>query len=336
MLEHIRLRVSPRYGIHAQCDLGAVGVNTVKRSRAYIQSRNGARPSFQTELRPHCNQVADGASIRSCERGFGTCSRPRYSSHSPRPRAERYRLDAGRFRVPEAARTALVAAVTLPSLDLFVDGSRIETAAGEHRTVRLADGSSIEINGASAIMLDKDRPRFARLESGEAMFHVVHNDRDPFVVEAGPARIVDLGTAFNVVRGERRTSVAVSEGVVLYNPHRDKVRVAAGQAIDTRDGDVTPPNVRPVDIANVGGWRTGLLVYTDASLASVAEDLRRTAGMDVRVSPEAAGQSFRGALIVDKDNSPKWDPPTPEAVTDDWIDAIFAPLPESEKWTPLT
>lgn len=42
------------------------------------------------------------------------------------------------------------------------------------------------------------------------------------------------------------------------------------------------------------------------------------------------------ALIIDKDNSPKWDPPTPEAVTEDWIDAIFAPLPENEKWTPLT
>ncbi|MFC0102615.1 enoyl-CoA hydratase/isomerase family protein [Sphingopyxis terrae] len=41
------------------------------------------------------------------------------------------------------------------------------------------------------------------------------------------------------------------------------------------------------------------------------------------------------ALIIDKDNSPKWDPPTPEAVTDDWIDTIFAPLPENEKWTPL-
>lgn len=223
-------------------------------------------------------------------------SAPSLATHPAAPRRPSRRMWFG-----GAIAAALVAAVTLPSLDLFVDGSRIETAAGEHRTVRLADGSSIEINGASAIMLDKDRPRFARLESGEAMFHVVHNDRDPFVVEAGPARIVNLGTAFNVVRGERRTSVAVSEGVVLYNPHRDKVRVAAGQAIDTRDGDVTPPNVRPVDIANVGGWRTGLLVYTDASLASVAEDLRRTAGMDVRVSPEAAGQSFRGALIVNKD-----------------------------------
>jgi len=41
------------------------------------------------------------------------------------------------------------------------------------------------------------------------------------------------------------------------------------------------------------------------------------------------------ALIVDKDNSPKWDPPTAEAVTDDWIAAIFAPLPDNEKWTPL-
>ncbi|ABF54758.1 Enoyl-CoA hydratase/isomerase [Sphingopyxis alaskensis RB2256] len=42
------------------------------------------------------------------------------------------------------------------------------------------------------------------------------------------------------------------------------------------------------------------------------------------------------ALIIDKDNSPKWNPPTPEGVTDDWIDAIFAPLPENETWTPLT
>ncbi|WP_033074469.1 enoyl-CoA hydratase/isomerase family protein [Sphingopyxis sp. MWB1] len=42
------------------------------------------------------------------------------------------------------------------------------------------------------------------------------------------------------------------------------------------------------------------------------------------------------ALIVDKDNNPKWDPPTPEAVSDEWIDAIFAPLPDGEKWTPLT
>jgi enoyl-CoA hydratase len=41
------------------------------------------------------------------------------------------------------------------------------------------------------------------------------------------------------------------------------------------------------------------------------------------------------ALIIDKDHNPQWNPATPEAVTDEWIDAIFAPLPENEQWTPL-
>ena len=42
------------------------------------------------------------------------------------------------------------------------------------------------------------------------------------------------------------------------------------------------------------------------------------------------------AVIVDKDNAPKWDPATPEGVTDDLLDAIFAPLPEGEEWVPLS
>jgi enoyl-CoA hydratase len=40
------------------------------------------------------------------------------------------------------------------------------------------------------------------------------------------------------------------------------------------------------------------------------------------------------AVIVDKDNAPVWNPDTPEGVTDDLIDAIFAPLPKEEAWTP--
>ena len=41
------------------------------------------------------------------------------------------------------------------------------------------------------------------------------------------------------------------------------------------------------------------------------------------------------AVIVDKDNAPKWNPATPESVTDDLLDTIFAPLPADEEWTPL-
>jgi enoyl-CoA hydratase len=41
------------------------------------------------------------------------------------------------------------------------------------------------------------------------------------------------------------------------------------------------------------------------------------------------------AVIVDKDNAPKWEPATPEGVTDALIDAIFAPLPAEQEWKPL-
>ncbi|PEQ11502.1 enoyl-CoA hydratase [Novosphingobium sp. PC22D] len=41
------------------------------------------------------------------------------------------------------------------------------------------------------------------------------------------------------------------------------------------------------------------------------------------------------AVIVDKDNAPKWNPATPEGVTDQKLDAIFAPLPANEEWKPL-
>jgi enoyl-CoA hydratase len=41
------------------------------------------------------------------------------------------------------------------------------------------------------------------------------------------------------------------------------------------------------------------------------------------------------AVIVDKDNAPRWDPPTLEGVSETLLDGIFAPLPSADEWTPL-
>ena len=41
------------------------------------------------------------------------------------------------------------------------------------------------------------------------------------------------------------------------------------------------------------------------------------------------------ALLIDKDNNPHWDPPTPAEVTDEMLDVLFAPLRQSEAWTPF-
>lgn len=41
------------------------------------------------------------------------------------------------------------------------------------------------------------------------------------------------------------------------------------------------------------------------------------------------------AVIVDKDNAPRWDPPALADVSAAVLDEIFAPLPDGEEWTPL-
>jgi enoyl-CoA hydratase len=41
------------------------------------------------------------------------------------------------------------------------------------------------------------------------------------------------------------------------------------------------------------------------------------------------------AVIVEKDNAPRWNPPTLEAVSEAILDSIFAPLPSAMEWTPL-
>ena len=41
------------------------------------------------------------------------------------------------------------------------------------------------------------------------------------------------------------------------------------------------------------------------------------------------------AVLIDKDNAPQWDPATPEEVTDEMLEVLFEPLPESQRWTPF-
>lgn len=41
------------------------------------------------------------------------------------------------------------------------------------------------------------------------------------------------------------------------------------------------------------------------------------------------------AVIVEKDNAPRWNPPTLEGVSEGLLDEIFAPLPPGEGWSPL-
>ena len=41
------------------------------------------------------------------------------------------------------------------------------------------------------------------------------------------------------------------------------------------------------------------------------------------------------AVLIDKDNAPAWDPATPEGVTAEMLDDVFAPLNQQDEWSPF-
>ncbi len=74
---------------------------------------------------------------------------------------------------------------------------------------------------------------------------------------------------------------------------------------------------------------------TSAKLDDFADNMRMEYRIASRVLTRPDFAEGVRAVIVDKTNDPKWEPATPEDVTEDLLDSIFAPLPDDEEWKPL-
>jgi enoyl-CoA hydratase len=77
------------------------------------------------------------------------------------------------------------------------------------------------------------------------------------------------------------------------------------------------------------------LLAEGAGRSSFADEMRAEYALAGRVVRTHDFREGVRALLIDKDNTPQWDPPSPTEVTDTMLDALFAPLPAAEQWTPL-
>jgi enoyl-CoA hydratase len=71
------------------------------------------------------------------------------------------------------------------------------------------------------------------------------------------------------------------------------------------------------------------------TLGSFAENMAMEYRIAARVLTRPDFAEGVRAVIVDKTNDPKWNPATPEEVSEELIESIFAPLPADKEWKPL-
>ncbi len=182
---------------------------------------------------------------------------------------------------------------------LFATRTEVYQTDSAPRTVELSDGSVIHMNRHSDLSVRMERGRReVTLSDGEAAFDVAHNASRPFVITASDHSVQVLGTAFNVLNHDGRFSVSVERGVVAVTPasSRDVMRLTAGQRVDQFGRQQAV--LSRVDPASASTWRSGVLVYRNASLAEVGDDLSRYLGKPVNVSVSAQNLRFTGVLRV--------------------------------------
>ena len=158
---------------------------------------------------------------------------------------------------------------------LFADYA---TGVGELRTVTLADGSSVLLNGNSAISVSfTGTERRLTLVEGQATFTVAPDVARPFLVDANDGQTRAVGTVFDVDIRPDEVVVTVVEGVV---------------SVSTRTSDVDPVTVRLNESVRYGpngspsapertdagietAWRRGKLIFNRRPLVDVVADIER-------------------------------------------------------------
>jgi transmembrane sensor len=163
-----------------------------------------------------------------------------------------------------------------PALTIALQADYV-TATGNQTTVPLPDGSTMMLNTGTAVALDFDAgKRHIRLLRGEAFFDVVHDAAHPFTVSGQYGAVEVLGTAFSVKTGDDEDEVVLERGrvqVLCLCENKGKAELAPGEAVSITASAVSA--VHAADPSTALAWREGRIIFENARLGTVLQELRR-------------------------------------------------------------
>jgi transmembrane sensor len=211
-----------------------------------------------------------------------------------------------RWTVPAAlaACLALFALIVRLGFDPGLPGSAsvAYTAADNRRDFTLTDGSVVHLDVASEVRVrvSPDR-RDIELVRGRALFEVAHDKSRPFSVSAGSARVMALGTQFQVSRDAEGIRVVLTEGSVaiadaaLPSWHET---LRPGEELNV-SGSAEMRVKRPADIQVTTSWSRGRHIFRGTPLAQAVQEVNHYAARKVRFGdPSIASLTVGGNFVA--------------------------------------
>jgi len=161
----------------------------------------------------------------------------------------------------------------------------VSTLNGAHKTITLPDGSVVELNGHSRLVISNDfndHDRKITLE-GEAFFDVAKNPRKPFIITSGVLQTVVKGTSFDIraYHDLDHIKVSVATGIVKVVKHVPDANAAVlthgivhNQTL-TYDLKTGKGEIKSESTPEISSWRHNEVVIDDFTLPEIASLLSR-------------------------------------------------------------
>ncbi|WLG53256.1 FecR family protein [Pseudomonas sp. FP1742] len=178
-------------------------------------------------------------------------------------------------------------------------GADYITEVGEQRRVDLADGVSLELNTQTRINRrdSADGARNFELVSGEV--EVLTRAQAPLKVQAGAGWLSASQARFNLRNIDQSVCITCLDGTLQVDVQGHSIRLESGQQLTYDAGRVSAPQT--VDTSAVIAWRQQVLVFNDATLATVIDEINRyRPGMLLLLNSELGKRKVQARFSLDQ------------------------------------
>jgi ferric-dicitrate binding protein FerR (iron transport regulator) len=172
-----------------------------------------------------------------------------------------------------------------------------ETTSNSRKFVNLSDGSRVWLSQNTILKHPEAFPEKQRRVSlnGEAYFDIAEEPKRPFIIDVKKTKVQVLGTAFNIKTDtlSNQIIVSVTDGRVLFSANENNIHLIAGEqgVFHSINGEFTrKKNFNP----NILSWKTNILIFKNASLSKVAEDLSRHYNRKIKLKEIPDSIRFNG------------------------------------------
>ncbi|WP_043274366.1 FecR domain-containing protein [Pseudomonas sp. CHM02] len=175
------------------------------------------------------------------------------------------------------------------------------TSIRERRSLRLDDGTQLEMNADTALDIHFDaNQRLIRLYKGEILVQTAKDPAlRPFSVNTGDGSVKALGTQFSVRQMDDRTQVGVLEAAVEIRPRQQPeqvLRLDAGHQVTFDSHAIQRPHALP---SGSIAWVRGMLSVDDWRLGDFIAALSRYRPGVLRCATAVQDLSISGAFRID-------------------------------------